>query len=214
MNVRLAIVAIVSAAFVAVPVGVAWADYPPNAPTVQLVANTVPCEANVSVSGSNWQPASTINLTLRGTPVVGSAIANGGGSFSTSFVVPKGTDVGNHQLEANGKAPDGSVAAATTVLNVQNENCANQPVSPSTPGVTVQGQQQSNPNAPGVSNVPTPTGVGAAFQPTTVSGVQQSKPSGILPFTGAAAVGLLLIVGLCFLLTGSTTVLAARRRVR
>jgi len=249
MKVRHAIAAVVCAAFVVVPVGVASADdpdYPPNAPTVQLLLNSAPCDANVGVTGANWQPGSTIELTLHSTPVnVGSAVANGSGSFSTSFVVPKGTDPGNHQLEANGKAPNGSVAAASTTLNVQNQNCAtNQPsvnppgggtnsgggattTTPSTTNVTVQGVTVNNPNNPnnpsspnnagsgsGVGSQQTPTGKGGATQPATqVEGTQQTKPSGVLPLTGAAAVGILLLIGLGLILMGSTSVLAARRRV-
>src|SRR5438477_231863 len=143
MNIRRAIAVLVGIAFAAVPVGVAWADtndYPPNSPTVALLLNSAPCDANVSVSGDHWQSGSTIDLTLNS--------PNNAGSGS---------------------------------------------------GVSQQ----------------TPAGKGAANQPATqVEGTTQTRPSGVLPFTGAAAVGLLLVIGLCLILTGSTSVLAARRRVR
>src|SRR4051812_29714154 len=105
MKIRLAVAALMGVAVAVMSVGVASAveDYPPNAPIVQLLVSSAPCDSNVGANGNNWQPGSTVTLTLHSTPVnVGTASVNAVGTFSTSFVVPKGTELGNHVLEATG----------------------------------------------------------------------------------------------------------------
>ena len=195
MNIRHAIGALAAAAAVTLlPASAAWADYPPASPTAQLFSSATTCSDSVGVSGSNWKPNSPVDLTLHSDPVnVGQVMTDNAGTFSTSFVVPKGTAVGSHVLVASGLGASGAAATQNSNINVSSTNCATSAV---TPPVSVLN-----------ATIEKPGGVGSATQ---VAGTQQSK--GTLPFTGAAAVGFLLAAGLCLLLTGSISVLAARRR--
>ncbi len=87
--------------------------------TASSSASTAPVGGSVTVSGSGFQPGSTVQAALFSTPkIVGSATANAAGSVSISFVVPAGTDVGTHEIQLQGvNASGGShVLSATLVV--------------------------------------------------------------------------------------------------
>jgi len=241
MNFRHVVAALVGVAFaVVVPASAAWADYPPSAPTVQLLVTTGTCSDTIGVTGSNWKPGSTVTLELHSTPVnVGSAVANGSGAFSTTFGVPKDAELGNHQLFAFGFANDGSAVNAFTNMVINGTNCSSTPNANQTTTTTARGATTttvaggtSSTTASVLGNTLVPTGlqtpnVGAAPQagpasspnnaPAAVGSAPgtgaatQTSPSH-LPLTGAAAVGLMLIVGLGLIAIGSMSVLVARRQ--
>src|SRR4051794_432668 len=86
VNRRFALSALLGVVLSLVSARGAWADYPPAAPTVQLVTNSAPCSATVGASGSNWKPNSLVTLTLQNpTVIVGSATTNGSGGFTTNI---------------------------------------------------------------------------------------------------------------------------------
>ena len=183
MKIRLAIAALVGAVILA-PVGMAWADYPPSAPTVQLLSSSATCGDTVGVTGSNWMPNTFVDLTLQNPHTfVGSAAVNGAGEFSTTFIVPANFPVGMHELDASGTAQDGTNGLATTNLNVLGTNCGSGPPNGSTTTTPGGGSTTTTPGGGSTTTTPgggstTTTPGGGSTTTTPGGGSTTTTPGG------------------------------------
>ena len=76
-------------------------SYPPDEPTVGVSDSTVfPCDA-VVFTGANFEPGTTVDVTLDG-EVVATALVEADGTFSVSVTIPCATTPGTHVLGAGG----------------------------------------------------------------------------------------------------------------
>jgi hypothetical protein len=168
---------------------------PVGTPTVQVISVSGPCPTVVGTSGSGFKPNTVVTLTL-GNPAVtiGTVTTDANGAFSISFTIPLNQPVGLQPLVASGTGTNGQPVSATTTVDVPASSCA----SSGAPGGST--------GAPGGS-----TGVEVLGEQVTHPATAEQGP---LPFTGAAGTALLVAIGLGFLVIGSITVIAARRRVR
>lgn len=93
--------------------------YPPQAPTVETGTATVPPGGQVLLTGDNWQPGSTVTLSLHTqTIALGQATAGADGSFSKLVTLPSSVSPGGHTVEAAGINANGKPAVARTSLTV------------------------------------------------------------------------------------------------
>jgi hypothetical protein len=100
-------------------VGSAFAQYPPTAATAEVSDSTVTPGQTITVSGSNWEPGSTVEIRLMSqTFFLGRADVAADGTFSTSVTIPAEVSPGTHVLEVSGTDVNGNPAIATTILTV------------------------------------------------------------------------------------------------
>jgi hypothetical protein len=70
----------------------------------------------VTVTGSGWEPGSTVDVELHSTPVaLGSVVADSSGTISQSFTVPATTELGAHTISLTGTPAGGSSSQTVTV---------------------------------------------------------------------------------------------------
>jgi 5'-nucleotidase len=85
--------------------------YPPDEPTVEVSDSTVqPCDT-ITVTGSNQEAGSTVNITFDG-EVIGSATVAADGTFSATVQIPCDTAPGTYVLSAGGANTEITVLAA------------------------------------------------------------------------------------------------------
>ena len=102
---------------------VAWAqNYPPRGPSIGVSDNTVPQGGTTVVSGKNWDPGSTVSLTLlqggcSGSPVesLGTAAVKVNGKFSKTVTL----DVAPGTYGIQGSGSDRKGNPATRCVTVQ-----------------------------------------------------------------------------------------------
>jgi hypothetical protein len=95
----------------------AFAQYPPEEPTGEVSDSTVtPCQT-ITVSGSNWEAGSTVDISLDGASL-GSASVGPGGNFSTSVQIPCNLSPGTYALVLSGTDADGNPATVTSMITV------------------------------------------------------------------------------------------------
>jgi len=95
----------------------AFAQYPPAEPTGEVSDSTVtPCQT-ITVSGSNWESGSTVDISLDGASL-GSASVGPGGNFSTSVQIPCSLSPGTYALVLSGTDADGNLATVTSNITV------------------------------------------------------------------------------------------------
>jgi hypothetical protein len=91
--------------------------YPPEEPTAEVSDSTVrPCDT-ITVSGSNWQAGSTVQISLDGEQVA-TDTADASGNVSTSVRIPCALAPGTYVISLSGTAADGTSATATTTITV------------------------------------------------------------------------------------------------
>lgn len=91
----------------------------PSVPPLVVKSSSVDQGAVVQVSGSGFVPGTTITITLHSVSVVvGTAIADAEGRFSTTVLVPADVPPGPHHLEATGAAQSGGQATLTAQVSV------------------------------------------------------------------------------------------------
>jgi hypothetical protein len=103
---------------------VAWAkNYPPRSPTIGVSDNTVPQGGTTVVSGKNWDPGSTVTLTLleggcRGSPVgsLGAAAVNADGVFSKTVTLD--VTPGTYGIQGSGFKRNGKPATRCVTVQV------------------------------------------------------------------------------------------------
>lgn len=72
------------------------------------------------VSGSGFQPNSTVDVWLFSTPaLLGVAEVDGDGDFTGTYQLPAGTPVGTHTLQVNGLSPAGELRTLNTGVTLQ-----------------------------------------------------------------------------------------------
>jgi hypothetical protein len=98
-----------------VHVTVTKATTPPRTAKLTISEASVPAGGSLVISGSGFEPDAVVTLTLHSTPVdLGTATANGDGSFVATVTIPSSTARGAHTVEASTK--DGTtVSVALTV---------------------------------------------------------------------------------------------------
>jgi hypothetical protein len=102
---------------------VAWArNYPPTPPTIGVSDNTVPQGGTTVVSGKNWDPGSTVSLTLleggcsgSSAGSLGTAAVNTNGMFSKTVTLDVAP--GTYGIQGSGFNRKGN--AATRCVTVQ-----------------------------------------------------------------------------------------------
>ena len=102
---------------------VAWArNYPPTPPTIGVSDNTVPQGGTTVVSGKNWNPGSTVSLTLlkggcsgSSAGSLGTAGVNAAGVFSKTVTLDVAP--GTYGIQGSGSNANGN--AATRCVTVQ-----------------------------------------------------------------------------------------------
>ena len=102
---------------------VAWAqNYPPAGPTIGVSDNTVPQGGTTVVSGKNWNPGSTVSLTLlqggcsgSSAGSLGTAAVNTNGMFSKTVTLDVAP--GTYGIQGSGFNRKGN--AATRCVTVQ-----------------------------------------------------------------------------------------------
>jgi hypothetical protein len=92
----------------------AFADYNPNTAFVGTGTSTVvPCVSTL-VAGSGFTPSQFVSLTLEpGSEPLGTALADGTGSFSTKVKVPAGTNPGTYTIVSSGGQDLGAFTSLT-----------------------------------------------------------------------------------------------------
>lgn len=74
-------------------------QYPPDSPSASVSASTVSAGGSTTVSGTGWQPNSTVSCTLSpGSVSLGSATVDGNGAFSKTVTIPTGTSAGEYTI--------------------------------------------------------------------------------------------------------------------
>lgn len=98
----------------------AQTPYPiPTSGSTSVSQATVEPGEPFTVSGSGWQPGSTVTLTLFSDPVrLGTATVDGSGSFSTQVSVPNSVTAGSHTLQVSGTGADGQPRTTSTRIVV------------------------------------------------------------------------------------------------
>jgi hypothetical protein len=102
----------------------AWARiYPPTPPTIGVSDNTVPQGGTTVVSGKNWDPGSTVSLTLlqggcSGSPVgsLGAAAVNVNGKFSKTVTLDVAP--GTYGIQGSGFNRKGNPATRCVTVQV------------------------------------------------------------------------------------------------
>jgi LPXTG-motif cell wall-anchored protein len=98
--------------------GPAWATYPPDGPSVGTPSSDVANGGSTTVSGSGWEPGSTVSLTVQSTPQsLGTTTVADDGTFTKDVVLPC-LDAGTHTITASGTASDGTAKSSTTTITV------------------------------------------------------------------------------------------------
>ena len=112
----------ISALMIALLVGLVAApasaqQYPPNRPTCGVSDTTISPGDQVTVSGNDWQPGSTVTLTLQPEGIsLGSASVGQNGTFSAVVTIPDSVQPGTHRIVCSGIDRRGDpVILATTV---------------------------------------------------------------------------------------------------
>ena len=147
----------------------------------------------IEVSGTGYLPNSTVVLVVYSTPqVLGTAVADGTGAFTTTVQLPAGLPAGSHTLVASGVDPDGNPRDLTSPVTV----------TASSTGAT--GTSDADP-AGGA------TGTGADGAATTGTTTPAAASTSGLASTGAD-VALPLVIGVVALTAGAGLVVAGRRR--
>lgn len=96
----------------------AMATYPPSSPSVGTPSSNLTGGSSETISGSGWQPGSTIELMIASTPQsLGTATVASDGTFSAAVSIPC-LEAGTHTITASGKAADGSARSVTTSVTV------------------------------------------------------------------------------------------------
>ena len=103
---------------------VAWAkNYPPRSPTIGVSDNTVPQGGTTVVSGKNWDPGSTVTLTLLeggcpGSPAgsLGTAAVNANGKFSKTVTLDVAP--GTYGIQGSGFNRKGNPATRCVTVQV------------------------------------------------------------------------------------------------
>ena len=112
----------ISALMIALLVGLVAApasaqQYPPKKPTCGVSDTTISPGDQVTVSGNDWQPGSTVTLTLQPEGInLGSASVGQNGEFSAVVTIPSDVQPGAHTIVCSGIDRRGDpVILATTV---------------------------------------------------------------------------------------------------
>ncbi len=108
-----AVLAVIGLVIAAASLGMPASAYPTGtAPKIALSTDTIPAGDSLTVTGQNFTPNSSADLSLHSSPVsLGSVTTDGNGEFSAVVTIPSDTTVGAHTIEAV-DTPTGDVAVA------------------------------------------------------------------------------------------------------
>lgn len=127
-----------------------------KAPTLS-VSTTSPCEGeSLTVTGTDFVPGSTVQLTLQSTPTsLGSVVVNANGGFTTTVTLPAGV-TGTHEIVAAGPPTrtNPNRASATITIRLCPVSAAKPPAPAAFTGVDIFGM---------VALVVVLLGIGGAF---------------------------------------------------
>lgn len=97
---------------------VVYAQYDPVGP-VSLSSSTPQAGGTIVVSGSGFDPDSTVRITIESTPThLATVTVDPSGAFSASVAIPSDFS-GSHTIKSTGIAPDGSVRVLASTIVVQ-----------------------------------------------------------------------------------------------
>jgi hypothetical protein len=98
--------------------GAQTSPYPAHAPTCSVSQGTVAPGESVTVSGKNWLANSTVNISLKGDGMLGSATTNGQGSFSTVVTIPSSAPTGASEIICSGRRQNGDPLVLGTTITI------------------------------------------------------------------------------------------------
>ena len=112
------LIAAAALAIVAMAAPAGAQQYPPAVNSLTISDTTpTPCQT-VSLEGRTFAAGSTVKVTLKPGPVLGTAIANAAGVIAMQATIPTDTPLGAHTITADGTAPDGSPLSLSVSLTV------------------------------------------------------------------------------------------------
>ena len=99
--------------------GPAWAAYPPPVVGLQLSTSVATPGSTIGVTGEGWAPGTTETISIMSSPVVlGTAVANGQGDFTTSDTIPLNASLGSHEIVATGPSEANPAQPLTLSANL------------------------------------------------------------------------------------------------
>jgi hexosaminidase len=94
-------------------------QYPPGGTTCGVGATSLGPGDQITVSGSGWQPGSTVTFTLQpGSIPLGSTTVGDDGSFSTVLTVPASVAPGSYSLSCSGIDVEGNPISRNNPIQV------------------------------------------------------------------------------------------------
>lgn len=97
----------------------AFAQYPPEEPSCGVSDTTLAAGDQVTVSGQNWQPGSTVSFTLQPEGEdLGSTTVGGNGNFSATLTIPNSVSSGTHSIECDGVDVEGATVVLSSNITV------------------------------------------------------------------------------------------------
>jgi hypothetical protein len=94
-------------------------EYPPGDPVCGVSDTTLGPGDQVTVSGDNWKPGSTVHFTLQPEGIdLGSATVDAGGSFSTVVTIPDSVEAGSHSITCSGIDVEGNAVSRNNTIQV------------------------------------------------------------------------------------------------
>jgi hypothetical protein len=118
----------------------AFADYDPNAIGITTSTSATCDNGTLTVNGVNFEPGESVSLTLNGSVVLGSAVADPNGSFSTTVTIPASTAPGTaYTIVATGTSGDSSSTGITVAATCTTSGLAFTPSASSGSGLAFTG---------------------------------------------------------------------------
>ena len=191
----------------------AWAGaaiaqgYPPAAETLAVSTTVAVPGQPVTVSGSGYEPGTTVTITFESTPqVVGVVTADAAGRFTAEIVVPTDATPGMHTIRATGLGADGTTRVMVAAIRVMD------PAAGAAPGAGSRGGPFSAaPPAHAAAGGGSPPSAGQQATPSPAAPAA-ARRSGPLGLTGPVAIPLLVATGVGCVAVGTLLTRVRRRR--
>lgn len=180
-------------------------EYPPSSETLAVSTSVAVPGEPVTISGSGYEPGTTVTVTFESTPrVVGVLQADASGRFTTQVVIPVDATPGMHTIKATGMGADGNPRVVSAAIRVM------VPAAGAVPADV--------PGGGAVADVPPARGAVAgatapsASRQTPAAGAPPARRSSRLGLTGPVAIPLLVFAGLACVAVGTLLTRVRRRR--
>jgi len=183
--------------------------YPPSSDTLAVSTSTAVPGQPITISGSGYEPGTTVTITFESTPrVIGVVQADASGRFTAEVVVPPDATPGMHTIRATGMGDDGTTRVVSASILVRPPAAAG-----------AEGPPPGRPSARGAANA-ADAGTGAAADAASQQSGNQG-PAGAAPtprrasrlsLTGPVGLSLLVVTALGAVVLGTLLTRVRRRR--